>query len=72
MRQRGPSRWRCWLDVPGLIIDPKPKLIAALGNAQEYLDLAISAQDRGERECYERIAELYLKIAHELEAMMGG
>jgi hypothetical protein len=32
------------------MIDPKPKLIAALGNAQEYLDLAISAQDRGERE----------------------
>jgi len=25
------------------MIDPKPKLIAAFGNAQEYLDLAISA-----------------------------
>ena len=29
-------------------------------------------QDRGEREFYERIAELYLKIAQELEAMLGG
>jgi hypothetical protein len=54
---------------PGLMIDPKPKLITALGNAQEYLDLAIGAQDRGERELYQRIAELYLKIAQELEAM---
>jgi len=53
------------------MIDPKPKLIAALGNAQEYLDLAISAQDRGERAFYKRIAELYLKIAQELDAMMG-
>jgi hypothetical protein len=39
------------------MIDPKPKLIAALGYAQEYLDLAVSAQDCGERESYERIAE---------------
>jgi hypothetical protein len=54
------------------MIDPKPKLIAALGDAQEYLDLAVSAQDRGERESYERIAELYLKIAQELEVMIGG
>jgi hypothetical protein len=43
-----------------------------LGYAQEYLDLAISAKDRGEREFYERIAELYLKIAQVFEAMMGG
>jgi hypothetical protein len=57
---------------PAPMIDPKPRLIAALGNVQEYLDLATSAQDRGEREFYERIAELYLKIAQELEAMMGG
>jgi hypothetical protein len=54
------------------MIDPKPKLIAALDNAQEYLDLATGAQDRGEREFYKRIAELYLKIAQELEAMMDG
>jgi len=55
-----------------MMIDPKPKLIAALSNAQEYLDLAISAKDRGEREFDERIAELYLKIAQVFEAMMGG
>jgi hypothetical protein len=30
----------------------------ALGNVQEYLDLAISVQDRSEREFYEPIAEL--------------
>jgi chaperonin cofactor prefoldin len=55
-----------------MMIDLKPKLIAALGNAQEYLDLAISAKDRGERELYERLAELYLKIAQELEALVEG
>jgi len=54
------------------MIDPKPKLIAVLGNAQEYLDLAESTKDRDEREFYQRIAELYLKIAQELEAMMDG
>ena len=55
-----------------MMIDPKPKLIAALGNAQEYLDLATSAKDRGEREFYERIAKLYIKIAQELEALVEG
>jgi hypothetical protein len=55
-----------------MMIDPKPKLIAALGNAQKYLDLASSAKDRGEREFYERIAELYLKIAQEFEALVQG
>jgi hypothetical protein len=54
------------------MIDPKPKLIAVLGKAQEYLDLAVATKDCGERGFYERIAELYLKIAQELEAMMGG
>jgi hypothetical protein len=55
-----------------MMIDPKPKLIAALGNAQEYLDLETSAKYRGEREFYERIAELYIKIAQELEALVEG
>ena len=54
------------------MIDPKPRLIAVLGNVQEYLDLAASTKDRGEREFYQRIAELYLKIAQELEAMLSG
>ncbi len=55
-----------------MMIDPKPKLIAALGSAQEYIDLATSAKDRGERAFYERIAELYIKIAQELEALVEG
>jgi hypothetical protein len=55
-----------------MMIDPKPRLIAALGNAQEYLDLAVSAKDRGERGFYERIAALYIKIARELEALIDG
>jgi hypothetical protein len=46
------------------------KLVAALSSAQEYLELATTAEDRGERERYERIAELYLKIAQELEALI--
>jgi hypothetical protein len=54
------------------MIDPKSRLIAVLGKAQEYLDLAVSTKDRREREFYQRIAGLYLKIAQELEAMMGG
>jgi len=29
------------------MIDPKRKLIAVLGNVQEYLDLAASTKDRG-------------------------
>jgi hypothetical protein len=53
-----------------MMIDLKPRLIAALGNAQEYIDLATSAKDRGERAFYERIAELYIKIARELEALV--
>jgi hypothetical protein len=55
-----------------MMIDPKPKLIAALGNAQEYIDLATSTKDRGERAFYERIAGLYIKIAQELEALVEG
>ena len=38
------------------------QLAAALSNAQEYINLAAKAEDGGERERYERIAELYLKI----------
>ena len=55
-----------------MMINPKGKLIAVLGNAQEYIDLATSAKDRGERAFYERIAELYIKIAQELEALVDG
>jgi len=53
-----------------MMIDPKAKLIDILGNAQEYLDLATKSTDRGERELYERIVALYLKIAQELETLI--
>jgi hypothetical protein len=52
------------------MIDPKAKLLAVLDHAEEYRGLAIRAKDRGEREVYERIAELYVKIAEELEFLI--
>jgi hypothetical protein len=51
------------------MIDPHAKLVEALDHAQEYLDLAIKAQDRGEREFYERICD-YMRIAQEFEALI--
>src|SRR5258705_12791533 len=47
------------------------QLAAALSNAQEYINLAAKAEDGGERERYERIAELYLKITPRLAARGG-
>jgi len=47
-------------------------LLAVLDHAEEYCVLAIRSRDRGERERYERIVELYVRIAEEFEAMMGG
>lgn len=55
-----------------VLIDPKDKLVDVLANAQKYLDLATKSTDRGEREFYERIVALYLKIAQELEALIDG
>jgi hypothetical protein len=52
------------------MIDPKGKLLAVLDHAEEYRGLAIRAKDRGEREVHERIAELYVKIAEELEFLI--
>jgi hypothetical protein len=52
------------------MIDPKTKLLTVLDHAEEYHGLAIRTQDRGEREVYEKIAELYLKIAEELEFLI--
>jgi hypothetical protein len=54
-----------------MLIDPKDKLVDVLGNAQKYLDLATKSTDRGERELYERIVALYLKIAQELETLIA-
>jgi len=54
------------------LIHPEAKLLAVLDKAEEYRGLAIRAKDRGERECCERIAELYVEIAEELEALIDG
>jgi hypothetical protein len=53
-----------------MTIDAKAKLMAALDNAEEYRVLAIRSRDRGAREVFERIVELYVKIAEELEALV--
>jgi hypothetical protein len=52
------------------MIDHKAKLIAVLDAAEGYRGLAMRAKDRGEREAYVRIVELYVEIAEELEALM--
>jgi hypothetical protein len=52
------------------MIDTRAKLVETLDHAQEYLDLALKAQDRGEREFCERICELYMRIAQEFEALI--
>jgi hypothetical protein len=40
-------------------------------NVLEFV-LAIRSRDRGEREAYERIVELYVRIAEEIEALIHG
>ena len=50
----------------------KAKLLAVLDQAEGYRVLAIKSRNRGERESYERIVELYVNIAEELEAMIEG
>ena len=51
-------------------VDLKSKLLAALDQAEGYRVLAIRSRDRGQRESYERIVELYVSIAEKLEAMI--
>jgi hypothetical protein len=53
-----------------MMIDPRAKLLAVLDHAEEYRGLALRAKDRGERGSYERIVELYVEIAEELEPLM--
>jgi hypothetical protein len=53
-----------------MTFDPHAKLAEVLHAAQEYLDLAVNARDRGEREFYGRILELYIRIAREFEALI--
>jgi hypothetical protein len=52
------------------MISLKDKLLAVLDHAEAYRVLAMRSRDRGEREHYERIVELYVSIAEELEALM--
>jgi hypothetical protein len=54
------------------MIDPAAKLLVVLDHAEEYRSLAMRAKERGEREAYERIVELYVEIAEELEALIDG
>ena len=53
------------LHRPGLSISENHGLADKLG-----LRFLECAKDRGERESYERIVELYVEIAEELEALM--
>jgi hypothetical protein len=75
-RPRGTSRGPVVYDrqhgSAAMMIDPRAKLLAVLDHAEEYRGLAIRAKDRGEREIYERIVELYVEIAEELEALIDG
>ena len=59
-------------DLGARPIDLKAKLLAVLDQAEGYRVLAIRSRDRGERESYEHIVELYVKIAEELETMLDG
>jgi len=51
-------------------VDLRAKLLAVLDQAEGYRVLAIRSRDRGQRESYERIVELYVSIGEELEAMI--
>jgi hypothetical protein len=55
-----------------MMIDPEAKLLVVLDNAEEYHGLAMRAKERGEREAYERIVDLYVEIAEELDAPIDG
>jgi hypothetical protein len=49
--------------------DPETNTCAVLDRAEKYRLLATKSWDRGEREGYERIVELYVQIAEEMEAL---
>jgi hypothetical protein len=53
-----------------MMIDPGAKLLAVLDHAEQYRGLAMRAKDCGERKAYERIVELYVEIAEELETLI--
>jgi hypothetical protein len=47
-------------------------MLAVLDQADGYRVLAMRSRNRGERESYEHIVELYVRIAEQLEAMIDG
>jgi hypothetical protein len=53
-------------------VDLKARMLAVLDQADGYRVLAIRSRNRGERESYEHIVELYVRIAEQLEAMIDG
>ncbi len=53
-----------------MTVDLKAKLLAALDQAEAYRALAVKSRDRGEREVYERIVELYVEIVEQLERLI--
>jgi hypothetical protein len=53
-------------------VDLEAKLLAVLDQAEAYRVLAIKSRNRGERESYENIVELYVRIAEQLEAIIEG
>jgi hypothetical protein len=53
-------------------VDLKARLLAVLDQAEGYRVLAMRSRNRGERESYENIVELYVRIAEQLEAMIDG
>jgi hypothetical protein len=46
------------------------QLLAARDRAGRYRGLAMSSRDRGERDVYERIVDLYVNLAEELEKVL--
>jgi len=49
------------------MFDPEVKLAEARSRATEFMNLAIQSHDHYEREFHERLADLYTKIADELD-----
>jgi hypothetical protein len=51
-------------------IDPTAEILEALAQAEAYRDLIVKSRDRGEREVYEHVLELYIEIAEALETLL--
>jgi hypothetical protein len=53
-------------------VDLKARMLAVLDQADGYRVLAMRSRNRRERESYENIVGLYVRIAEQLEAMIDG